>query len=354
MPVRRPPGYWTQERALETLRQLVAEGFDISKTAKLKPAIFSGVASAFGSFRKACEVAGIEYNVPERVRLNMGATELQETLRKHAVAGTVGRILLDRVYVGAFNRKFAGRLKGAFQSAGLEVPDCLDRSYTMEEIAEYLTQYARVEGGVVPVKRLTTKARRAIRRYYGTLAEAEAQLGIRLEGENSDLPELKPRGRAAWKGTVSRKGEKKKEARTSNRHPPGYWTSERVIEMTRQRLTSGPPFSLKNREDRKLYAAARARFGSFEEAARIAGVSYTPERTRRSRKKDQYDREQLTKLVREWAREGQLDLSSMQGWLQTNLERQFGNLQRAADEIGVVLISREGLTITPSTSRHKS
>lgn len=352
MASRRSAGYWTKERALATLQELVAEGFDISKTSQLKPDIFSGVASAFGSFRKACEVAGIEYNVPERVRLNMTPDELAQVLRDHAAAGTLGRIILDRVYIGAFNRKFMGRLKGAFQTAGLEPPECLGRSFTSEEIADYLVQYAQVEGGTVPVKRLTPKAQRAIRRTWGTLANAAQALHIQFEGTDDDLPELKPRGRRRTKNKPpapkTPATPKQEDDGGSDRYPQGFWSYDRVIEMTRQRMLKGTPINLQNRDDRRLYAAARMYVGSLEEAARIAGVPYVVERKRRPRQTRWLNEEELARLVRKIAESGVVDLSQIPGWLQLNLEHTFRNLQRAADAIGVTFISREGITIVPT------
>lgn len=344
------PGSWTQERALAILRQLAAQGFDLTKTSQEKPAIYSGVTAAFGSFRAACEAAGLPYEVEPKTQLNLDKHDLVRLIQRYYQRGTLGRFILDEVLVSACNRKFAEHLKGALAEAGVPDPRAYEGSLTEEMTRELLQQWAREENGKVEVGRLVRKARLAIRRWYGSLEAASQALGIEFVGTDDDLPPVKPRGRASWKVQPPKK---EKPLPAYSRHPAGYWTEERILEEVRRRLTDEKnPFSLKNKEDRRLYAAATQHLGSFHEAARRVGLVYIPSRRRGPKKKDreaiaQQEISLAETLIAERAKDGAVNLADLPPQVESILVLKFGGLQVAANALNLTITSMDGRTYKP-------
>lgn len=87
----------------------------------------------------------------------------------------------------------------------------------------------------------------------------------------------------SWRAAIQAAKAENAKASRDNRHPRGYWTSERIKQLIEDRISKGVDLSSSGvqREDPKLYAAAVHYFRSWPEALRRIGSEELVEKSRR-------------------------------------------------------------------------
>jgi hypothetical protein len=101
-----PGRVWTQERLIETIRQLSEQGVDLSPTAiqKTHGALFSSARSRshFGNWRDAIQAAGLSYDEIKRVKQRWSREEILQQIKQCTPAAKICCILPSRKSIAAF------------------------------------------------------------------------------------------------------------------------------------------------------------------------------------------------------------------------------------------------------------
>jgi hypothetical protein len=124
-----PGRVWTQERLIETIRQLNEQGVDLSPTAiqKTHGALFSSARSRshFGNWRDAIQAAGLSYDEIKRVKQRWSREEILQQIKQ---CHTCGEDLLHpgfkekyrSLYLAACAHRYFGSWRRAIRAAGLD------------------------------------------------------------------------------------------------------------------------------------------------------------------------------------------------------------------------------------------
>ncbi len=124
-----PGRVWTQERLIETIRQLNEQGVDLSPTAiqKTHGALFSSARSRshFGNWRDAIHAAGLSYDEIKRVKQRWSREEILQQIKQ---CHTCGEDLLHpsfkeknrSLYLAACAHRYFGSWRRAIRAAGLD------------------------------------------------------------------------------------------------------------------------------------------------------------------------------------------------------------------------------------------
>jgi hypothetical protein len=124
-----PGRVWTQERLIETIRQLNEQGVDLSPTAiqKTHGALFSSARSRshFGNWRDAIQAAGLSYDDIKRVKQRWSREEILQQIKQ---CHTCGEDLLHpsfkeknrSLYLAACAHRYFGSWRRAIRAAGLD------------------------------------------------------------------------------------------------------------------------------------------------------------------------------------------------------------------------------------------
>ncbi|HEX8237373.1 MAG TPA: hypothetical protein VF600_15540 [Abditibacteriaceae bacterium] len=124
-----PGRVWTQERLIETIRQLNEQGVDLSPTAiqKTHGALFSSARSRshFGNWRDAVQAAGLSYDEIKRVKQRWSREEILQQIKQ---CHTCGEDLLHpgfkeknrSLYLAACAHRYFGSWRRAIRAAGLD------------------------------------------------------------------------------------------------------------------------------------------------------------------------------------------------------------------------------------------
>jgi hypothetical protein len=221
----------------------------------------------FGSFKKACQAAGIPY---DKIKRPAGGAKwsreqiiamLRQVRREGGDVSYVGLAAKNFPLVAATKTWFGGYRK-ALEAAGIEFVDVARaRAWTKEEVLSGI-KAARKAGLTltgVAARRRNSRHYLAAVRNFGNWYKALRSAGI-------DPASLRPAGAPG----AGRKG-RSKGASTS-----AHWTEERILQTLAELNRQGEDLRYATMQKRNisLFYAAKAFFGSWVNAVLQAGVDY--------------------------------------------------------------------------------
>ena len=124
-----PGRVWTRDKLIQAIRDLHAQGVDLSPTAiqKTHGALFSSARSRshFGTWRAAVEAAGFSYDSIKRVKQQWSRDEILQQLRDHYARGEdllnpMFKIGNRSLYLAACAHRYFGSWRRAIEAAGLD------------------------------------------------------------------------------------------------------------------------------------------------------------------------------------------------------------------------------------------
>ncbi|MCL6650374.1 MAG: hypothetical protein K6U89_18895 [Chloroflexi bacterium] len=358
---------WTPEKVVSALRDLAAAGQPLG-VSTLRAAGHSGLAAAamrlFGSFRAACEAAGVQKPLPDYDRLS--AEELYKLWR-------TGRPRPEGL-AGAIRKRFGS--VAALRKAALPTA-----YWTRERVVSSLREFAA--SGRPPTAgelRRTGNSglAAAARKLFGSLSAAREAAGLAAPRPSRPFAELPPSDLyVLWRSTKPRPAGLRRAIRerfgsvAALRKQVGAglkWTHEDVIRVLRELAASGHPLTtdeLHRNGPPGLVSAAVRRFGSLGAAREAAGVARGDVPARR-RTADSHDRPSEARMEDERS-SGLYRRRVEQGRdprLRRDIEGRSGSgrglvahpaRKRAWTEEGVIKalrgLARTGLTLDASTVR---
>jgi hypothetical protein len=236
----RPRQRWTKQRVLEAIRFHDKQGHCFSQVCKDNYALYIAATRRFGNWQNAVEAAGFEVKRARR----WSKESVLATLRSWDRSPDVDLRKVDPGLVGAAFRRFGGLLK-ALEAAGVEPRNRWTKQRLIRVIQDGYVRGLPIE--FAGFKNIALAA--AATRRFGSWSAALHAAGI------------------SWQPPPPKK----------------KWNPQKVIQCILTHVEAGNALNKVWQDDRRLHAAARNHFGSWNEALSASGLKPTQSRKRQSK-----------------------------------------------------------------------
>lgn len=292
-PRRAPPTQWDDLEVVLTILQRARTGQSLASS-RVPPTLYTAARTYWGSWRRALEASGLDYDEIRLVRPAWTKGEVIASLRKlRKEHPSWTRMELYRVWPHAGAAKLFGSVDAALAAAGIEDwPRRVQRSNRVAKselvrlLRERVARGASLRASDVAREDLWLY-RTVMNRIPGTWREAVVTLGLR--------------------------------------DPAPRWNRERVLAELRRIHARGESLNAQKHGN----AAQRARyyFGSLAAAAKLIGATVRPKRHR--------TRDEILRELRRYGRTGPVSVRRVGRTFATAAEREFGSWRRACRAAGV-------------------
>jgi len=273
-----PKKFWTPEIVIEELKRTRHDGPRANR--KLDDA----ARRCFGSVRAALKVAGLPCGQPARRNSGWSKEKVVDAIRKRHRSGKslVRTNREDRALYEAA-KKWHGSWTAAVVAAGLPRPR--RDFYTRDEVQLRIIDLYERELPLTFRSHNDIKLRRSCKEHFGGWRHAVESLGL---------------------GSELRR----------------FWTNQKVIDAIILRRADGLDLGATRHEDVSLFAAASARFGSWNKALLAAGISVVL--------REQWNQEKVLMRLRHLLNEIPVrSIRRVDSKLTCAAQRRFGSLRKA-------------------------
>lgn len=308
------PCPWNKETILQAIRQMQAEGRDLSLAAVKDRKLGSLLGPAmhrFGSWRNAIEAAGIDYSTVERVR-EWNRENVLQALRKRYQTGRGmggGAVQKEDIPLWAAAKRYFGSYQDALDTAGISIPQPPEEwtwpiPRLQEELRKLHKQGADLSSG--RIRKTHRELFYAFRSRMGSWRKAVESIGVAYESVRrardwskqaviDRIRELHKQGADLRTGTIQKTdvplsgavqryfGTMRKAMEAAGLSYPGegsgalgYWTEELVLKTLREKHAHGDDlrYRVMKEKSQPLFFAAKTLFGSYTNAVAVAGIEY--------------------------------------------------------------------------------
>ena len=308
----RPP--WTEERILDELRRMHAEGGDLSLAAvkdRHRCSLLGPALHRFGSWRKAVEAAGIDYSTVSRVREwnSKSVIEALQIRYKRGRGMGGGAIQKEDLRLWAACNRYFGSYQKAAEAARVPIPQSLPEwSWPVPRLQKALRRVheAGVDLSSGRIRHTHPGLFYAARSRLGSWQKALESIGLDYESVRrahdwsaqaviEQIRELHKAGEDLHAGAVQKShvalsgavqryfGTQRRAMKAAGLSYPenpsptlAHWTEELVLKTLRDSHSDGEDLRHRRVKERRqpLYHAAKHFFGSYTNAVAQAGIDY--------------------------------------------------------------------------------
>jgi len=308
------PCPWNEETILQAIRQMRAEGRDLSLAAvkdRKTGSLLGPAMHRFGSWRKAIEAAGIDYSTVERVREWNRESVLQALRERHQSGRGIGggAVQRENIPLWAAAKRYFGSYQDALEAAGISIPQPPEEwTWPIPRLQQELRKLH--EQGVDLSSGRILKTHReifyAFRSRMGTWRKAVESIGVNYESVRrardwsqqaviDRIRELHEQGADLRTGTIQKVdvplsgavqryfGTMRRAMEAAGLPYPGtgsgalsYWTEDLVLKRLREKHAQGDDlrYRVMKEKNQPLFFAAKTLFGSYTNAVAVAGIDY--------------------------------------------------------------------------------
>lgn len=308
------PCPWNEETILQAIRQMHAEGRDLSLAAvkdRKAGSLLGPAMHRFGSWRNAIEAAGIDYSNIERVREWNRESVLQALRERHDSGRAMGGGAMQKedIPLWAAAKRYFGSYQNALDAAGISsFQPAEEWTWPIPRLQAELRKLH--EQGVDLSSGRIRKTHRelfyAFRSRMGSWRTAVESIGLDYDSVRrardwsrqvviERIRELHKQGADLRTGTIQKvevplSGAVQRYFGTMRRameaagllYPGkgssalGYWTEDLVLNTVREKHAHGDDLRYRVIRERNqpLFFAAKTLFGSYTNAVAVAGIDY--------------------------------------------------------------------------------
>ncbi len=290
---------WDRETVITKLKEHAEDGYAPSQ--ENLPGLSYAANKIFGSWKTACEEAGLRTAREKRKSFPDSDEDLLDEIRERAEDGVAPR-MVDFPYVYEAKKRF-GKWSNACHEAGLQTLQ-ESREWTEEKLISIIQEDA--EDGIAPSTSDVSYIA-SVYNYFDSWTEACHQAGVKT----------------------------KKEMNT--------WSKERVVKEIRNHSSDGVAPS--TNKEMELYRKARRKFDSWQEACEAAGVEAMQYRSVGS---NRWNRDKIIRKIKEQSENGVAPKTSPDSNLYKAARRYFDSWQDACKKAGVMTVKEAEETSSDS------